>query len=200
MADLQIEAAERAPGRRAQNKAELAGRILAAAREAFVADGVNDADLADIARKAKVGRATLYRYFDGKDALLKALLDEDWDAQAGLFKRLAQAPKIDAPTIEAWIRLQIRATEARLGSFPIYHAVGLGGLRGQRERLMDILGARFPAFARPSGARRERVEAPLLLLQIEEFTAHVAVNPDPVETERGVELLTERLLALAGKP
>jgi AcrR family transcriptional regulator len=200
MAELQIEAAERAPGRRAQNKAELAGRILAAAREAFVADGVNDADLADIARKAKVGRATLYRYFDGKDALLKALLDEDWDAQAGLFKRLAQAPKIDAATIEAWIRLQIRATEARLGSFPIYHAVGLGGLRGQRERLMDILGVRFPAFAPPGGARRERVEALLLLLQIEEFTAHVAVNPDPVELERGVELLTERLLALAKKP
>jgi AcrR family transcriptional regulator len=200
MAELQIEAPERARGRRAQNKAELAGRILAAARDAFVADGVNDADLADIARKAKVGRATLYRYFDGKDALLKALLDEDWDAQAGLFRRLAQAAVIDGPTVEAWVRLLIRATEARLGSFPIYHAVGIGGLRGQRERLMDILGERLPGFARPAGARRERVEALLVLMQIEEFTAHVAVNPNLVEMERGVALITAQLLVLAAGP
>ena len=192
---------EEQPGQRARNKAALAKRILDAARAAFVADGVNDADLADIARRAEVGRATLYRYFDGKDALLRALMAEDWDAQAGLFARLAREAVVDAASVSAWLRLLLRATAARLTSFPIYFALGPGprmeGLRRQRERLLDTLGERFPAFAVSPGG--ERVEALLLLFQIEEFVAHAAGAPDPLETERGVELLAERLLALMAR-
>lgn len=199
MAKAMLDAEARSDGRRALNKAALAERILKVARAVFEAEGVNDADLADIARKAEVGRATLYRYFDGKDALLRALLDEDWDAQASLFARLAKAPAIDAPTITAWLRLLIRASEARLGSFPIYHAVGLAGLRRQRERLMDVLGERIAAFAGPQGERRERAEALLLLLQIEEFVTHCAGSGDAAETDRGVELLTGRVLELAAR-
>jgi AcrR family transcriptional regulator len=199
MANATLDAEARSDGRRARNKAALAGRILEVARAVFEAEGVTDADLADIARKAKVGRATLYRYFDGKEALLRALLDEDWDAQAGLFARLARAPLIDAPTVEAWLRLLIRGAEARLDSYPIYFAVGLSGLRRQRERLMDVLGERIAAFARPAGERRERAEALLLLLQIEEFVTHVAGAGDAAETGRGVALLTEQVLRLAAQ-
>jgi AcrR family transcriptional regulator len=197
MANATLDAEARSDGRRARNKAALAGRILEVARAVFEAEGVTDADLADIARKAKVGRATLYRYFDGKDALLRALMDEDWDAQASLFARLARAPVLDAATVEAWLRLLIRGAQARLRSYPIYFAVGLSGLRRQRERLMDVLGERIAAFARPAGERRERAEALLLLLQIEEFVTHVAGAADAAETDRGVELLTERILRLA---
>ena len=91
-------------------------------------------------------------------------------------------------------RLLIRASEARLGSFPIYYAVGLSGLRRQRERLMDVLGERIAAFARPAGERRERAEALLVLLQIEAFVTHVAGAGDSAETDRGVTLLTEQIL------
>lgn len=197
MTKATLDAEGRPDGLRARNKAALAKRILQVARGVFEAEGVTDADLIDIARKAKVGRATLYRYFDGKDALLRALMDEDWDAQARLFERLAKAPVIDAATVEAWLRLLIRGVEARLESYPIYYAVGLSGLRRQRERLMDVLGERIAAFAPPGGERRERAEALLLLLQIEEFTTHAAGAGDAAETDRGVELLVQRILGLA---
>jgi AcrR family transcriptional regulator len=196
MANAALDAGGRPVGLRARNKAALAKRILEVARTAFEAEGVTDADLAEIARKARVGRATLYRYFDGKDALLRALMDEDWDAQARLFARLATAPVIDAAVVEDWLRLLIRGVAARLDSYPIYYAVGLSGLRRQRERLMDVLGERIAAFARPSGERRERAEALLLLLQIEEFTTHAAGAGDEAETDRGVELLVQRILAM----
>lgn len=51
-----------------------ADRILAAAYEVFQSRGVADGTMSEVARCAGVGRATLYRYFPGKDVLLEALV------------------------------------------------------------------------------------------------------------------------------
>jgi AcrR family transcriptional regulator len=50
-----------------------AERILAAARAAFVRNGLRRTSLDDIAREAKVSRATLFRRFPNRVALLTAL-------------------------------------------------------------------------------------------------------------------------------
>jgi AcrR family transcriptional regulator len=57
-------------GRRAQ-AARNDGRILDAAREVFLADP--DAPVAAVAARAGVGISALYRRYDGKDGLLRAL-------------------------------------------------------------------------------------------------------------------------------
>jgi AcrR family transcriptional regulator len=49
--------------------------VLAAAREAF-AEGGRDVGVAEIARRAGVGPATLFRHFASKDDLLAAIIDE----------------------------------------------------------------------------------------------------------------------------
>jgi len=49
-------------------------RLLAAAYDVFACDGVADGTMSKIARRAGVGRATLYRHFPGKDVLLEALV------------------------------------------------------------------------------------------------------------------------------
>ena len=59
----------RADGRRNRE------RLLAAAREAFAESG-RDVGVAEIARRAGVGSATLFRHFATKDDLLAAILDE----------------------------------------------------------------------------------------------------------------------------
>lgn len=51
-------------------------KILAAARAAF-ADPEADASMADIARRANIGSATLYRNFADRRALLEALYSEE---------------------------------------------------------------------------------------------------------------------------
>ncbi|GAA3105173.1 TetR/AcrR family transcriptional regulator [Streptomyces goshikiensis] len=48
--------------------------LIAAAREAFAAQGL-DAPLDDIARRAGVGNATLYRHFPGRAALVDAVFE-----------------------------------------------------------------------------------------------------------------------------
>jgi len=50
--------------------------IVAAAREVFMRHGYSKTTLMDVARKALVGKATLYNYFDGKEDLLRAVVED----------------------------------------------------------------------------------------------------------------------------
>jgi AcrR family transcriptional regulator len=59
-----------------RRKAERPGEILAAALQQFVEHGYASTRLADVARRAGVTKGTMYRYFDSKEALFKAVVRE----------------------------------------------------------------------------------------------------------------------------
>ena len=67
-----------APVRRA-DAARNRDKILAAARTAF-ADPAAEVSMAEIARRARVGMATLYRNFPGRRELLEAVFTDEVDA------------------------------------------------------------------------------------------------------------------------
>jgi AcrR family transcriptional regulator len=91
-------AAPRTTNRRARERAQRAGEILAAARRVFVEHGYAGATMDDVARAAEFSKPTLYQYFENKDALffsltmpvvteLGAALDEAWEgASQGRFR------------------------------------------------------------------------------------------------------------------
>lgn len=80
------------PGQRRDRREDL----LVAAARCFVAAGIRRTTMEDVAREARAGKATLYRHFANKDALLDALLDREADR---LDRRLrtALAEHDDAP-------------------------------------------------------------------------------------------------------
>jgi AcrR family transcriptional regulator len=51
-------------------------QILGGARRCFMASGFDAASMGEIAREAKVSKGTLYVYFDSKEALFEALIEE----------------------------------------------------------------------------------------------------------------------------
>lgn len=57
-------------------RAARRARILAAARDVFRTHPLESASTDDIVRAAGVGKATLYRYFETKEALVRACLDD----------------------------------------------------------------------------------------------------------------------------
>jgi AcrR family transcriptional regulator len=61
--------------------------LLAAAARRFVAVGLRKTTMEDIAREARAGKATLYRHFANKDAVIDALLARE----AARFERRLQA-------------------------------------------------------------------------------------------------------------
>jgi AcrR family transcriptional regulator len=61
-------------------------QIIAGAHAVFLAQGFDAASMNDIARAAGVSKGTLYVYFDNKEQLFEAIVEEECDAQAeGIF-------------------------------------------------------------------------------------------------------------------
>lgn len=71
--------------------------LLTAAARRFVAVGIRKTTMEDIAREARAGKATLYRYFANKDAVLDALLEREAER---LERRLREAGSSDATVAE----------------------------------------------------------------------------------------------------
>ena len=63
-------------------------QILEGARRRFLASGFEAASMGEIAREAKVSKGTLYVYFDSKEALFAALVEEAKAASADRLHRL----------------------------------------------------------------------------------------------------------------
>ena len=189
---------------RAAQREMAQGRILAAARAAFAAEGVTDASIDSIARRAGVGRATVYRHFSGKEALLIGLLEEDWDRQVVLFQRLGGEDDLDIDAISAWLRRLVRAMQARREVLSLYSAVlhQLGDMSNrlarQRARLVAALGGRISAFADPDPVNR--VAATLLVMQVEQFCAYAAGYASEEEIEIATGLVAGRVLEFVSRP
>jgi len=61
---------------RVDNPEQGATRILAAAKQCYTESGVASATIDDIAERAGVSRRTVYRYFDNKEAIILAVIEE----------------------------------------------------------------------------------------------------------------------------
>ncbi|WP_434426935.1 TetR/AcrR family transcriptional regulator [Nannocystis pusilla] len=82
---------------------DLRRTILAGAREAFNASGLGGATMDNVAARAGVGVASVYRHFEDKAGLLRALLAEfEIDTLAGQLEAASSAP------LEAFLRLAAR--------------------------------------------------------------------------------------------
>jgi AcrR family transcriptional regulator len=78
--------------RRKQHQHELREKILDAARELFVEEGVEAVSMRKIAQKIGYSATTLYNYFEDKEALLHALCDADFGALQDSFKKIGRTP------------------------------------------------------------------------------------------------------------
>jgi AcrR family transcriptional regulator len=87
-------------------------RLLQSAAEVFARDGVN-ASLRDVARRAGVGIATLYRRFDSREAVLAALLGDSFASLTALGAEL-EAHDDATGALVAWLR----ALTVEMRAFP----------------------------------------------------------------------------------
>src|SRR5436190_6910831 len=68
--------AEANGGRREERKAENRAKLLEAARKVFAEKGYGEAPARDIVRETDLATGTFYNYFDDKQDVFTALLDE----------------------------------------------------------------------------------------------------------------------------
>ncbi|MEV0649019.1 helix-turn-helix domain-containing protein [Phytomonospora sp. NPDC050363] len=136
--------------------------LLDAAREAFAEHGT-DASLRDVARRAGVGIGTLYRHFPAREALLEALLRDDFDRLAERAGELAGTDPLDA--LLTWLR-EVAVEQRTIRGLPesVMEALrdGASQLHASCQAMRDAGGVLL-ARAQEAGAVRADLTANELL-------------------------------------
>jgi AcrR family transcriptional regulator len=94
-------------------KAQRRSAILASAKQAFAANGFHHTTIGDVAKAAGISYGSVYWYFESKEALFHALMDDQEQALRDHIERaVAEAPHGPAGLAggEAMFRLAVRAT------------------------------------------------------------------------------------------
>jgi AcrR family transcriptional regulator len=161
-----------------QNRA----RILAAAAAAFGELGV-EASMAEIARRANVGMATLFRRFPTKEALLRAVFADSIIAcEADLASALADPDPWRAfqTTIEGFCEVQVRARGLAAEIITTF----LDGTGFAEERqLVERQIVRLIARAQASGNLRNEVGYADFLLILKANAGVIALSGERAEEE-----------------
>jgi len=124
-------------------------QILDGARAVFLTQGFDGASMGEIARQAGVSKGTLYVYFDSKETLFEAIVEEECPAQA------EQVFALDSDDHD------VRAVLTRLGCAFVRFMSRPGGLSPLRtvisisERMPEI-GKRFYEAGPATGIARLR--------------------------------------------
>ena len=110
-------------------------RILAVARDAFAA-GDTSLSMAEVARRAGVGMATLYRNFPGRRELLEALYADEVDALCDA--AVIGEGRTPGEALTAWLRRQFDFLPHKrlIVSELLVHA-GESGVPSRRGRALD---------------------------------------------------------------
>ncbi|WP_052849678.1 TetR/AcrR family transcriptional regulator [Streptomyces avicenniae] len=173
-------------------------RILTAAREAFVLYGA-DARLDEIARRAGVGNATLYRHFPDRDALLIAVV---LDVNHRIIDDARRALEDDSDPFEALHGLVLSAAGERVGGLcPM-----LGGgaalyapdLAESSARMHETV-QRLVDRAHASGQLRPDVDSGDILVAVGRLTSPVpgTCEDDAVLIRRHLQIFLDGLRAPA---
>ena len=149
------------PTRRADAERNRA-HLLAAARAAF-ADSEADVSMAEIARRAGVGMATLYRNFPSRHDLLEALYTEEVDAVCAA----AQNPRGETPgaELEAWLRrfLTFSASKREIASELLTQPDSPAPVFGESRARVIAAGAPLLAAAQDAGEIRDDISLEQIL-------------------------------------
>ncbi len=156
--------------------------LLAAAARRFVAVGLRKTTMEDIAREARAGKATLYRHFANKDAVIDALLEREAARFERELRRAADEHDRAADRIEAAFLTGVR--------FFIDHPVMVRG----RDEEPAVLLPRITANGGPLVARGLELFAGLI-------RDGVAVGElRPVDPDGAAEVIVRLILSYFAFP
>lgn len=177
---------------------ERKNQIIAAATAVFAEKGFYEARMDDIVTASGLSKGTLYWYFDSKDAIITAILDQFFNQEMAEIALLLTA---DMPVAQK-LELMVKQVTADMQQMNIYRSIALEfyALAGRREDVRLSLLRYFRDFqvelARlfqqgiESGEFRavDPMEvAGVFIAQMEGVALLWAFNPDEFHLEKSIE-------------
>jgi AcrR family transcriptional regulator len=152
-------------------------RVLDAARTAFAEQGL-DVGVEEIARRAGVGKGTLYRRFPTKEALVRAIFDDILDEIEQIAAETDAEPDARA-AFAHYLKASARMQASNQGFYDVV-ARGLGSAAltpDQRQRLLEAAG-RPLARAQAAGAVRRDLLPEDVMIMLRMLGAATRPAPD----------------------
>lgn len=161
--------------------------ILRAADEAF-AQGTGVVPLEQIARRAGLGRATVYRHFPDRHALGAALAAHHLER----LRRMAGTAEGEGTPFRELLQWVLREQVARRPLVQLFRELPASGQRRHAEALVAVLA---PAFRRAQAAGQLRPDiTPATLVQVFEMI-EAAVAAQPAAAQPIVDVVIDGLCA-----
>ncbi|MEV0713481.1 helix-turn-helix domain-containing protein [Asanoa sp. NPDC050611] len=173
--------------------------LLAAAADEFAERGL-DASVADIARRAGVGKGTVFRHFATKDDLLAAIVIDRIDALDAIGQRLLSAPDAGAALLE-FLTAAAHQRQQRDLSF-LQEAGDISAEVTQtRTRMFDTV-EKLVERAREHGAIRTDVTGAdvILLMCAPNYVVSYVPNAPPDLWQRYLAIIFDGLRPAAAHP
>ena len=109
-------------------------QIIAAATAVFAEKGFGGATMADIAAEAGINKATIYLYFDSKDALIRSIAERMFAQELVDLRAAAEAPGTATERLNAFYESIITDEAEFLPLMPIVYEFYARGLRREDVR------------------------------------------------------------------
>ncbi len=179
-------------GRREANKAKKRAALLAAGRALFLEHGAASTSVEQLASHAGVARGTFYLYFENKDALFDAVIDELFVPLAGVLGdverdlRAAETPEACLAIYQVMaariVALGLQQKEVVLLVFQEMRGRSVPGLRPRERALIEQI-TRMTRLAMDRGLVREgdaRLASLMILGAIERLYYEVLTGELPL--------------------
>lgn len=182
-----------------QIREESRDRILNAALGLFARHGYAATSVRMIAGEAGISQGLLYNYFDGKDALLRAIFERSMrDVQASF--ELAAGGSTPGERIERLIRGAFALVRDRLDFWRItyqlrFQPAVLDGLAGALQSWSDPIRQQLEELLTAAGAATPATEAYVLFSAIDGAAQHYALDPDHYPLDDVADALIRRFTA-----
>lgn len=171
-------------------------KIMDAALVIFAEEGIHSTTISQIAKKAGVSTGLLYNYFDGKDELLNAIIQDGLEKLLGLVDTEEQS---DDPikNMKNMLRFTTKSAVEHSNYWRLVFSLFLQPavfekatpmLIKVREELLSEMGELFKAL----GSDNPREDAMLLGAQLDGLYLNYVMDPSLIDIEK----LTERLITI----
>jgi AcrR family transcriptional regulator len=184
--------------------------ILEAASRIFATRVYHLVTMDGVARAARVGKGTLYRYFPSKEDLYLAIVDEAFGVLIGRLETERAAAAAPGTTLRRMIEAVVETFAGHLPSFRLIHR-GEGRLflrkkeviRARRARIADLLGEALDRGVEAGVFRKmDRALAPSMLIGMVWGTTlnHAEDTPAEILARRIGDLYLHGILESPGSP
>lgn len=172
--------------KRQENKELQRQKIIAAAKACFNECGLSDVQMKDVAARADVGVATVFRYFPKKDELIVAVATQSLDTTEEEFRRIVALPLSAFERLEMLLDTLLGSQQAdsyqagrfreAFESYASFQTAPLPGIEDYLNRQNDIMTSLAPlieAGQEDGSIRRDIPAKPLLITIINSYASFI---------------------------